>query len=114
MRKRLLEKDFWKEIRDHLPDVHWQRIETGQTGGGIPDLNGCWKGREAWIELKVHPNKLTPMQDNWIRKRREARGIAIVAVRYPEAMILADGDNMGHFPMPFDWPAIHRFIFGAP
>jgi len=111
--RKMQEKNFWHEIRDHLPEVHWVRIESGMTGAGIPDVNGCWKGREAWIELKVHPNKPTALQTNWIRLRREARGVVVVATRHAGCIVLDDGMQQSSFAMPFNWSDIRRFIFGA-
>ena len=46
------EKNLWALLRDNIKEVHWQRIETGMTGSGVPDVNGCAKGKEFWIELK--------------------------------------------------------------
>ena len=35
------EKNLWLLIRENLKGVHLQRIETGMTGAGVPDVNGC-------------------------------------------------------------------------
>ena len=60
------EKNLWLLMRTNLPSIHLQRIETGMTGAGVPDVNGCAKGKEFWVELKeIHSgNALTlrPMQ----------------------------------------------------
>ena len=45
------EKDFWNRIANKVPG-HVQRIET-TIGCGIPDVNACYLGIEAWIELKI-------------------------------------------------------------
>jgi hypothetical protein len=67
------EKNLWLLLRTNLPQLHLQRIETGMTGAGVPDVNGCAKGKEFWIELKeIHSgNALTlrPMQISWLAKR---------------------------------------------
>ena len=34
------EKNLWLLVRDNLKDFHLQRIETGMTGSGVPDVNG--------------------------------------------------------------------------
>ena len=45
-------------MRTNLPQIHLQRIETGMTGAGVPDVNGCAKGKEFWVELKeIHSGK---------------------------------------------------------
>lgn len=75
-RKKLkLEKAIW---RDKCVDVlkemraHWQRVETGGTGLGVPDWNVGWRGLETWFELKrVEGNRvlLRPEQIGWHLKR---------------------------------------------
>ena len=37
------EKNLWALVRDNLLGFHLQRIETGLTGSGVPDVNGCKK-----------------------------------------------------------------------
>ena len=49
------EKKLWLLVRDNLKDFHLQRIETGMTGSGVPDVNGCYAGVEFWLELKDVP-----------------------------------------------------------
>ena len=79
------EKNLWLLLRENITEVHWQRIETGMTGAGIPDVNGCAKGKEFWIELKeVHSgNSLTlrPMQVAWLAKRAMHGGQVFVLAR---------------------------------
>lgn len=74
-----LEKLLWKQLKDNTKHLnpHLQRIESGSTGQGIPDVNGCWNGQEAWIELKVVRGRkvlIEPMQVNWHRQRAKAGG----------------------------------------
>ena len=79
------EKNLWLLMRKNLPHIHLQRIETGLTGSGVPDVNGCAKGKEFWVELKeIHGgNKLTlrPMQISWIAKRAMHGGQVFVLAR---------------------------------
>ena len=66
------ESNLWRLVRDRLPKIHWQRIETGSTARGVPDLNGCFEGQEFWVELKaIRGNQLglTPMQISWLTQR---------------------------------------------
>src|SRR5215213_7651185 len=76
-----------KLIPDHLPQVHFQRIETGGTGRGVPDLNGCWGGTEFWIENKhtagwcVPRDKMRAEQVGWLERRARAGGRVFLAVR---------------------------------
>jgi len=79
------EKNLWALVRDNLLGFHLQRIETGLTGSGVPDVNGCKKGQEFWIELKeIHSgNSLTlrPMQVSWLAKRAMHGGQVFVLAR---------------------------------
>lgn len=71
-------------FRARFPSVHWQPIETGGTGRGIPDLNFCSGGVEGWIENKVTSTLsvgLRPEQIAWLARRSRAGGRAFVAVR---------------------------------
>ena len=76
------EKDLWLLLKNNLTDIHFQRIETGLTGSGVPDVNGCAKGKEFWIELKeIHRGKsltLRPMQVAWMAKRSAVGGQVFV------------------------------------
>ena len=79
------EKNLWLLLRKNLPQIHLQSIETGMTGSGVPDVNGCAKGKEFWIELKeIHSgNALTlrPMQISWLAKRALHGGQVFVMAR---------------------------------
>jgi len=68
----------------HIPEAHWQAIETWSTGMGVPDLNGCLKATEFWIELKqtkANAVGISPEQVAWIERRCRAGGRVFVAVR---------------------------------
>lgn len=71
------ERKFWMWLRQKTPMVHWQRIET-TTGPGVPDINGCYMGKDTWIELKINiPKKgvlLRKEQYAWITKRNMKGG----------------------------------------
>ena len=86
------EKNLWLLLRSNLPEIHLQRIETGMTGAGVPDVNGCAKGKEFWIELKeIHSgNALTlrPMQISWLAKRASFGGQVFVMARKNEEINL--------------------------
>jgi Holliday junction resolvase len=67
-----------------MPHVHWQSIETGGTGRGIPDLNACRDGREVWIELKRIDGwriNFRPEQVAWIERRTRVGGRVLVLAR---------------------------------
>jgi hypothetical protein len=115
-------------FRQHLPKVHWQAIETGGTGRGIPDLNGCLGGIEAWIELKGPKTPMRPEQVAWIERRARAGGRVFIALRKPrDTLILLPARGarallektlpatLGRWtggPSAWDWEDISRLIFG--
>ena len=76
--------DLGKLVQRYLPGPHWQRVETGGTGRGIPDINGCLDGVEVWIENKATDGwtaGLRPEQVGWIDRRARAGGRVFVLVR---------------------------------
>ena len=78
MKKR--ESKLWQRIKKHMTKPHFIRVESN-TINGIPDINGCWKGKEFWIELKsdkVGYPKLSKWQISWINKRIKHGGIVII------------------------------------
>ena len=79
------EASLWALLKEHLPkEAHFQRIETGGTGKGVPDVNYCHKGKEIWIELKSIEglkSTLTPFQIAWIYNRYQSGGNAFILMR---------------------------------
>lgn len=69
--------------------AHFQAVETGGTGLGIPDSNVCFllpdgTGSECWIEFKqtsAWSVDLRPEQCSWHRTRTRRGGRTFVAVR---------------------------------
>lgn len=73
-----------KLVQANIKGPHWQAIETGGTGRGIPDLEGCWQGVSVWIEMKLtggYTAGLRPEQIGWIHRRSRAGGRVFVMVR---------------------------------
>lgn len=69
----------------HLRRFHWQAIESGLTGGGIPDSNFCVDGIEGWVEHKATAtNKvlLSADQVGWHLRRSRAGGRTFIAIRH--------------------------------
>jgi Holliday junction resolvase len=82
------EKELWRWIKEKYPYVHWQRIETALTAAGVPDINGCHKGVEIWIESKViRGNKvdIKPRQTLWLRARATAGGRTYILAIQPKS-----------------------------
>ena len=92
------EKNLWLLLRANLAGIHLQRVETGMTGAGVPDVNGCAKGKEFWIELKeIHSgNALTlrPMQISWLAKRASFGGQVFVMARKNDEIKLYHIDSL--------------------
>lgn len=68
-------------VRELSGIFHHTRIESNLTSQGIPDLNTCLAGHEFWIEFKVWPNNLEPLQHSWIKRRRDAGGMVFVVTK---------------------------------
>lgn len=63
---------------------HWQSIETGGTGRGVPDSNFCTRGIEGWVEYKKTDGwtvDLRTEQVGWLMERSARGGRCFVAVR---------------------------------
>jgi hypothetical protein len=75
---------LWQEFKSHLKWWDWQRIESGLTGSGIPDLNGCCMGHDIWVELKWTDGwkpGIRSEQVGWAERRARAGGKVFLAVR---------------------------------
>jgi len=126
-------QDIWRPWREFLkampPPVgpHIQRIENS-AGRGQPDVEACWHGVQAWIELKiVKGNRLIfrPAQPDWIRKRWATGGRVYVLARkadvlylFPAAIVNDPVYNGSIKPIfvtkiPFDWAGLQKTIFAA-
>jgi hypothetical protein len=69
---------LFQTLKQGVPEAHWTRIET-VVGAGVPDLHGCWEGRDAWIELKMfHGNRISvrTSQVSWHTNRLLHGGMA--------------------------------------
>ena len=124
------ESQLWTLVKQHIPkDAHVQRIETGLTGKGVPDLNYCQKGKEIWIELKsIQGNKsqLSPFQIAWIHNRAKAGGNCYVLIRknkeirlfQPKTLEELQELNWNSEPSigttaPYDWPHLFSAIYNS-
>jgi hypothetical protein len=76
-----LRKLFHTKLREGF---HWQAIETGGTGKGIPDSNFCCDGIDRWVEFKytdAFAVGLEVEQIGWHLERAARGGVTFVAVR---------------------------------
>ena len=91
----MLDGGLRKLFRAHIPG-HWQSIETGGVGRGVPDSNYCINGVEGWVEYKKTKHwkigSLKPEQVAWIFRRVREGGRVWLAVRRAEDELwLIDG-----------------------
>ena len=84
------ESRLWHQLRFNLPDVHWTRIESWASQG-VPDCNGCYRGKEFWIELKVSRSNrisLSPFQISWHLARNHVNGVTFILISDPGRRLL--------------------------
>ena len=123
MKKR--ESKLWQRIKKHITKPHLIRVESN-TINGIPDINGCWKGKEFWLELKsdrVRYPKLSKWQISWINKRIKHGGIVIICNEtllekklklYRPLSAIRDARLLKprcSFSFPVQWPAVQDAIW---
>ena len=123
MKKR--ESKLWQRIKKHITKPHLIRVESN-TINGIPDINGCWSGKEFWMELKsdrVGYPKLSKWQISWINKRIKHGGIVIICNEtlskrslelYRPLSAITDPRLLKprcSFSFPVQWPAVQHGIW---
>ena len=123
MKKR--ESKLWQRIKKHITKPHLIRVESN-TINGIPDINGCWKGKEFWVELKsdrVGYPKLSKWQISWINKRIKHGAIVIICNEtllekslklYRPLSAITDPRLLKprcSFSFPVKWPAVQAAIW---
>ena len=124
MKKR--ESKLWQRIKKNITKPHLIRVESN-TINGIPDINGCWNGKEFWLELKsdkVGYPKLSKWQIAWINKRIKHGGIVIIcnetlserAVQlYRPLSAITDARLLKprcSFSSPVHWPSFQEALWG--
>lgn len=101
------------EFRDRLPGLHFQRIETGGTGRGIPDTNWAASGgKTGWLEFKQTDGwavTLMPEQIGWSLRRTRLGSSVWIAVRRRTK----DGVRRGAacdelYMIPGEWAALAK------
>ena len=60
------ENNLWQNLKRNLTEPLWQRIETGGTGRGIPDVFGAFDNRCCWVELKIAKGNRVPLRPEQI------------------------------------------------
>ena len=60
-------------------------------GTGVPDVNGCWQGKEFWLELKIgslQSVNLSPQQCAWHMRRANVGGLSWIFIHDPSKHFL--------------------------
>lgn len=83
------EREYWARIQDAVPGFK-QRIETS-TSPGVPDVYGCFRGKQYWMELKVwQPGTgvlIRKEQFAWAANYTLHEGLWLLAVWLEDALI---------------------------
>jgi len=83
------EKGLWSYLNPKMKEAfgtkwHAERIETGATACGQPDVNYCLMGKENNIELKhataTNFCRLRPSQYQWMKRRLRAGKLCWILV----------------------------------
>lgn len=82
-----LKQQIFKILRNYLPDVYYRKI-SDRFHAGILDLYICYKGKCIWLELKIHPNRLTPLQYREILAIKDAGGQAYILTAKKDVFLL--------------------------
>ena len=91
------ETKFWHTIRPAISYIgHYDRIESGDTATGRPDLNICMHGTGiVWdIELKFFGRrgfKIRPSQHRWMKQRLLAGGNCAILLKVRDHTFLISG-----------------------
>ena len=77
-----------RELRK-LPNSKVVKIHGGPyQEAGLPDIHATLNGRSVWLEVKIAPNRATPLQEKQLRELRTAGAIAEVVYSVEQAMEL--------------------------
>jgi len=91
----MYESQLQTSLLKHLRKVGWFYKASDRFRAGIPDIIGCYKGRFVALELKVEPNKPTPLQEYELKAIYREGGSAQV-VSYNNKTKLYKTENTEH------------------
>ena len=88
------ETKYWrsrvKQALDTMKNILYNRVESGTTSGGIPDLSYSCPTGHGWIELKIGHVKrdkmntptMNSVQSNWLKTRGDLSGKVFILVQF--------------------------------
>jgi len=85
-----LQSRILKALRKKFPTSFWYKASDMRLSG-IPDILGCVFGNFIAIEVKVAPNKPTPLQKATLRKMQKAGGWTMVAYDVKSTLEFVEG-----------------------
>jgi hypothetical protein len=127
----MADDELRKLFRKHLRGFDLQAIETGATGGGVPDLNYAKNHIEGWCEMKKADHwraTIRPAQVGWAERRLRHGGRVFCAVRRAhDELWLFHGSllraltttrvdalpNLGHWsggPAAWNWEQVEQIL----
>jgi hypothetical protein len=104
----MVESSFWRYLYVGMR-TFWSadRIETGSTTMGVPDVFFSMPGRMGWIELKLVKSlpardsskvsmKISPLQVHWLKSRHAHFGNTwlFICLQTPKTFYLIEGKNV--------------------
>lgn len=63
------------KLKNELNKHGWFFKTTGVRQAGVPDIVGCYEGKFIGIEVKIAPNKITPLQKYNLEKIKYGFGL---------------------------------------
>ncbi len=72
-----LKSRLFNILTNHYPNAYFRKA-SDRFRAGILDCFLCNRGRAIWVELKIYPSVVTPLQDREIESIRKAGGNAVV------------------------------------
>lgn len=72
---------------------------------GLPDRFYSARGGHAWVESKVHPYSLSPLQEMVLpRLARAGSRVIVLTLHQPDRIVAVAYDHLGRPCDPVEWP----------
>ena len=134
----MTEAQLWQLVKRNV-EGHLVRIEN-TSGSGTPDVHGCSRGQDMWIELKLAKGRWLYFRSSqlaWFAKRQGAGGKVRILFRKLDEIYITSADEIlklidqavpnkdksVRFPIeiipsqkffkPWDWSVIRNNLFSV-